>query len=208
MNRIALLLLLLLKLTNVDAGIGGCGPAIMVKNYTQKKYNFTKLSDTLHLSLNPADSTLEFGLYMNETGCNFSNVNWSKNGTPIANGLVCHTHGSGVYRVSGHFDNYLFNVVISVNSIITDVAESEENPLMQINILPNPSFYGLFMVKRELAYEPFAISLYNVNGELVKQLEMKNKEMVLEISDFEKGAYILEWTSKNGESRRKKFIYN
>jgi hypothetical protein len=42
----------------------------------------------------------------------------------------------------------------------------------------------------------------------VKEMKMENKEMVLEISDFPKGTYLLEWASKNGDRGKRKFIYD
>ncbi|HRG37798.1 MAG TPA: T9SS type A sorting domain-containing protein [Bacteroidia bacterium] len=209
MNRISLLLLLLIELTSFNVNAQTCGPAIIVtNNKIQQKFNFTALTDNIHIKLDPSDSTLIFWLYVNGKNCDFSDANWSKNGVPIATGLACNTSGNGIYRVTSNLNNHPFDVLITVNDSPTGITEPEGDPAKQLNVFSNPSFYGLYTLKREIASEPYSISIFNKSGELVKEMKMENKEMVLEISDFPKGTYLLEWASKNGDKGKKKFIYD
>jgi hypothetical protein len=209
MSRIILLLSLSFLFNFANAIAGGCGPAIIVtNNKIQKKFNFEKLTDTIHVALDPADSTLTLWLYINGHSCDFSDGKWFKNGVRIATGLECITAGKGIYEVKALFDNHPFDVVIIVDDMVTDVDEVNADPAKQLTIYPNPSFIGLYTLKRQKVSEPYAISIYTLDGKLVKEMQMKLDEMILEISDFPKGVYLLEWTSENGTKGSQKFIYN
>lgn len=209
MNRITFFLLLFITLTSLSSFAGDCGPSIIItNNKTPQKFNLSALTDTIHISLAPTDSTLIFWLYSNGTSCDYGNSKWSKNGVPLTTGLACNATGNGVYHVTSYFNNHPVNVMIMVNDTPTGITEPEGDPAKQLNILSNPSFYGLYTLKREIAAEPYTISIFNNSGELVKEMKMENKEMILEISDFPKGTYLLEWASKNGDRGKRKFIYD
>ena len=209
MNRILLFISVFVSLTSLNAIAGNCRPSLIISNNNNpQKFNLTAFTYTIHISLDPSDSTLIFWLYTNGTNCDYSNSKWSKNGVPIATGLACNTAGNGTYKVTSYFNNHPVHVTILVNNIRTGLTEPEGDPTKQLNIVSNPSFYGLYTLKREIATEPYSISIFNKQGELMKKMVMKNKEMVLEISDFQKGTYLIEWTSQNGDKGKKKFIYD
>jgi hypothetical protein len=208
MNRITVLLVLLIKLTDIQANCGGCGPAISIKNTTITSKILGNYVDTLRLTLNPSDSTLVFSLSIFEGNCDFEQVKWSKNGVPIPGGLKCYAAGPGVYNVSAVLNYSPVSVFIIVTTITTSVDELKDNLASDIFLFPNPSSTGIFTLERALGAEGCSIAIYDLNGQLMKKLTMNTKDELLDISDCKKGTYFLEWTMVNGSKKRKKFIFD
>lgn len=211
MKKSIFLFVLFIKWSSTYAYIGGCGPGLSVKNVTTKYYSFIYYTDTVEVTLDPSDSTLEMGIYFYSGSCIYYQTQWSKNGIPITgNGYKCTTSGSGIYHVSaiiGSPADRQFDVTIIVKSTVTSIDE-ETGSANQLTIYPNPGFQGLYKLKREKAEGPCNISIFDINGVLMKEMEMNNEEATLDFFDFPKGMYLLKWTSKNGAKGSQKFIYN
>lgn len=74
-----------------------------------------------------------------------------------------------------------------------------------INIYPNPSSDGVFQLHASNLFEA-RIEIFNLEGVLVKSIELKNTVTPIDISDLAKGVYVLKY--KEGEfSSAKKLIY-
>ncbi len=80
----------------------------------------------------------------------------------------------------------------------TGVAEESEN---QINIYPNPST-GVVTIDAEGYYD---VAVYNVSGQLVKKLDVNGKTN-LNLSNVEKGVYMLVMKSQDGKSNKQMIV--
>ena len=59
----------------------------------------------------------------------------------------------------------------------------------KVEIFPNPATTELHIKIRNLINTPVLITLYNIQGQIVKQIATKQNETVIDISGLEQGVY-------------------
>lgn len=212
MKQIILLLTLSLKLTNMNAG--GCAPWLLISNPTAVPYYLDgDYADTLYVTLNPSDSNLIFDLQQSGAGCysvgGYTNLQWYKNGVPIAGNTHCISAGTGVYTYLSVFGgvNYL-NVTIIVTAAASATGVHESQEASGIHIFPNPSTSGIFNLKNEISEKAYSINIYNMTGQFISTKEVNQQSDLLDLSDYNKGLYFLEFIFDDGMKRRQKIIYD
>jgi hypothetical protein len=210
MKPITLLVLLLIKYATMQA-VGGCGPAIIISNPAPQQYKIYKYIDTIRITLNPLDENISFELTQYSGDCQFMNSSWFKNGLPITgNDIKCVTSGVGIYTIStegwGGSSPAHITVTIIVTTPVTSV--DEESAGADIRVFPNPSAEGVFTIEKDRSPEPSSIAIYDLDGQIIKKMEMDQQKMTIDMSGFAKGVYFLEWTSINKLKRRKKIIFD
>ena len=192
---------------------GGCNPWFNISNPIPVNHSIGGLNDTFLVVLNPLDSNLVFDLYHNGASCGgstYSNLQWFKNGIPIAGNTQCINAGAGIYQFTCTFDGTeslnITIIVTAVAGVATGVRESQV--VSGIHLFPNPSVTGLFNIENEKTVNTYSVSIYNSTGQFIKQQVFTKQNGVLDLSDYKKGIYFIEFIFENGKKNRQKIIYD
>lgn len=210
MKQNILLLALFLKLTNISAG--GCWPYFGINNPNQVQYTCASMNDTFRIVLNSLDNNLVFDLFHGGSGCNsspiYNNLQWTKNGSSITGNTQCINAGAGIYQFTCIFNgvNSLTTTIVVTAATATGIQESQE--VSGIHIFPNPSASGLFNLKNEISEKAYSINIYNMTGQFISTKEVNQQSDLLDLSDYNKGLYFLEFIFDEGMKRRQKIIYD
>lgn len=192
---------------------GGCAPWLTVSNPNASQYYLDgDYTDTLFVTLNPSDSNLVFDLYHSGSGCysvgGYTNLQWYKNGIPVAGNTHFVCAGAGIYQYTSTFGgvNYL-NVTIIVTAAASETGIHESQETSGIHVFPNPSSSGIFNLENEISEKEYSINIYNLTGQFIDKQVSNQQNEILDLSDYKKGLYFLEFIFEGGTIRRQKIIY-
>jgi len=99
------------------------------------------------------------------------------------------------------------NWLIQKNTIDINTGIAENNNSSLFNLFPNPAKNRITITIRQsnILKDKLAVSIYNTNGQLLLQQQIKQKETQLNVSNLEKGIYIVK-LSYNDKSEIKRIV--
>ena len=131
-----------------------------------------------------------------QTTDNLLNIGLDKN--LHANQYMYYNIGTG-WNNSQFLGSWMIRPILSQKTLPLIV--NEKKPIF--SIYPNPVHSQLY-VKTE--GEGYLLSIYNIQGDLIKQVYLKNRLETISISNFSPSIYIVELSSKEGKSYQKLFV--
>ena len=104
------------------------------------------------------------------------------------------------YPTGPYGNSVLFVDNLNFDNLIVGTEDLIEN---QLEIYPNPAKDYILV---EYAGKSSEIFIYNLQGELVKKLEITSEKNKVNVSSFKSGIYVLKLTNENGIYQRKLII--
>ena len=125
----------------------------------------------------------------------------------IAKGLDLRLDDLLIYSYNGDtlFPNIIYgDTIVVYNTEKIGVNTPKNNSLEKgLKVYPNPNS-GVFNIDSELKLDK--ISVMDLSGRLVYKFNMQSQHEVLNISNFEKGVYLIEFQSGNLTTRERVFV--
>ncbi len=112
-----------------------------------------------------------------------------------------------IKRESGimpYYPNYNFNEDAVCDRTITNTF-SVDNDKGIIKVSPNPTLGELKLAISELAF-PVKGNLFHINGTLIMSLNIDEREMTIDLSDFSNGVYFLNLVDQDGNMTSRKVV--
>ncbi len=89
-----------------------------------------------------------------------------------------------------YFDDFEIKVFSDANASVLD------NELLNVSIFPNPT-NGMLTIKIPNSTQNTKISIYAINGQLLKQMNTLDQEINVDLSNYSKGVYFVNLTTNN-----------
>jgi hypothetical protein len=130
-------------------------------------------------------------------------VNWSVLGENLPSVVVTdlHIHEGSQFLFAATFGRSTYKIDIS-NDILT---QDETVFSSEVKVYPNPAS-EMVTISNASNSEKSSVSIYDVMGRVVKQLDFKGKELQLSVENFQPGIYYLKISEGKKQTTKKLIV--